>query len=103
MSINNYAIIDGNEVVNVILLDEDFDDFIPPTGCELKSVPEYVTIGWTWIDELWKPPIVPDQNPEPVEDPAITEAKENALITLMDLGIDETIARTIVGLPASET
>jgi hypothetical protein len=77
--------------------------YIPAEGHTLVLAPENVSIGigWKWATDAWDAPaaIETESVPEPVEDPVVLSAKESALTELMNLGISEATARTIVGLP----
>ena len=51
----NYAIVENDKIINVIVADEDFvsshfDNYFEVTGSE--------GIGWTLIDGVWTAPIV---------------------------------------------
>lgn len=95
---NRHAIVEGNEVVNVILLN-DGDDYKPGEGQSIHRVPEDVSPGWQRVNEEW---VEPEAPPAEVIDPAIgkavKDAKEAAASELMNIGITEASARLIVGL-----
>lgn len=103
MAVNEYAIIDGNEVVNIILLDE-AHEYTPPTGNLIIRTPESenVGIGWTRVGDEWIAPNEPPVPAEPVEDPNVTAAKYAGLQELIDVGISDATARRILGLPVEE-
>ncbi|QFG11006.1 hypothetical protein PBI_LORETTA_24 [Arthrobacter phage Loretta] len=99
MTVERYALIEGENVVNVILWDSE-EEFEVAEGLVAKLAPEEVGPGWQFSND-WVPPVA---SPEPempviVEDPVVTEAKFEALRQLTALGITEPVARTIVGLP----
>lgn len=98
MTSQKYAILDGNEVVNIILLDEE-DIYTPPVGHTLVPAQEPVSIGWKWVSDMWLPLEEPQPEPQPTEDPDVLAAKYEAVEELMALGISESTARRIVSLP----
>lgn len=100
MTIDQYAIIDGIDVVNVILLDDD-NSYIPPEGHILIKAPEGVAIGWQFAGDNWIAPEPPEAIQDPIEDPEITQAKMEGLAELLDIGLSEATARRILGLPLS--
>lgn len=97
MTVKKHAIIDGVNVVNVILLDTD-DDFTPPNGHLLLVAPDNVAIGWQWASNVWLAPEELSTPSQPVEDPDVIAAKNTAVQELRDIGITEATARRIVGL-----
>lgn len=98
MTIQKYAVLDGMNVVNTILLDET-DDYIPPTGHTLIPASDAVSIGWQWVADVWLAPEEPHTDPQPTEDPDVLAAKYDAVEELMALGVSEATARRIVSLP----
>ncbi len=98
MTSQRYAVIDGTDVVNIILLDES-DSYIPPAGHTLHPASDAVSIGWRWAANMWLAPEEPQSEPQPIEDPDVTAAKYTAVEELMALGITEATARRIVSLP----
>lgn len=99
MTANRYAVVQGEKVTNIILWD-DGDAFDAPSGTSLISAPEEVSIGWGYANGEWvEPPSIETETPVIVEDPTVIEAKMEALRQLVDLGITDPVARTIVGLP----
>ncbi|QED11525.1 hypothetical protein PP914_gp035 [Arthrobacter phage Qui] len=101
MAVNEYAIIDGNEVVNIILLDE-ANEYTPPTGHILVPTEDNVGIGWQRIGTEWVAPAEQETSVEPVEDPDVTAAKQDAVQELMAIGISEATARRILSLPVDD-
>jgi hypothetical protein len=95
-----YAILEGTDVVNLILWDSE-DEFEVLEGQVLTPAPDEVGIGWKWESDSWIQPPTPEEiiMPPVAEDPAVTSAKLEALRQLTALGITEPVARTIVGLP----
>lgn len=100
MTIQTYAVLDGEEVVNLILWDDAQDEYEAPDGHEVILAPDNVAIGWKKSLGEWVAPPVPEPEPQPTEDPAVTQAKITGMNQLMALGITEPVARMIVGLPA---
>jgi hypothetical protein len=98
MAIHTYAVLDGEDVTNIILWDSE-DEYEAPEGLTVILAPEDVSIGWKRSLDEWIAPVMPEPEPQPTEDPAVTEAKFEALRQLTSLGITEPVARTIVGLP----
>jgi hypothetical protein len=99
MSIKTYAVLEGEEVVNLILLDDE-SDYAAPEGTTLVPITDdAVTIGWKMVSDAWVAPPEPEPEVFPTEDPSVTEAKMTALGQLVGLGISDDVARTIVGLP----
>lgn len=98
MTAQKYAVLDGVDVVNIILLDE-ADAYTPPDGHQLLPVSDDVSIGWRRAGSVWLPLEEPQVTPQPVEDPDVTAAKNTAVEELMALGITEATARRIAGLP----
>lgn len=60
----NFAIHDGNTVVNVVVADtqEIAESVTQMQAVETDGVP---WIGWTFEDGVWTAPPVPDTTPEP--------------------------------------
>jgi hypothetical protein len=98
MTSQKYAVLDGTDVVNIILLDE-ADEYTPPEGHLLLPVADDVSIGWRRAGGTWLPIEEPQAVPQPSEDPDVTAAKYTAVEELMALGITEATARRIVSLP----
>ncbi len=95
-----YALVKDNVAQNVILWEG--DDYSCPEGCEMVEVSEEVSAGWLWDGHTWQAPPRDIEIEEPVEDPAVLLAKEQAAADLIALGISPVNARTIVGLPNEE-
>jgi hypothetical protein len=95
-----YAIVDGSDVINVIEWNGE-EEYEAPEGMLVLSAPEEVSVGWKVSSDGWVPPVSPPPEPDPVpyEDPVVLAAKNSALAELVALGITESTARTIVGLP----
>jgi hypothetical protein len=93
-----YAIIENGQVVNIILWDGQ-------TTYDSESVPvlipedKNVGPGWSYDGTTWTEPEQDDPG-VPVDDPAVIQAKQDALSALVAAGVPDAIARTIVGLPA---
>lgn len=100
MSINRYALLEGDQVVNVILWDDEEDSYEPHEGQVILPALEEINIGWARTNGEWVAPPVPELEAPPLEDPSVTEAKITGMNQLMALGITEPVARMIVGLPA---
>ena len=98
MTTRTYAVIEDGYVVNRILWNED-DTYLAPEGTEFYLAPDEVEIGWQRVNEEWIAPTPPEPLPVPTEDPVVTEAKRTAVAQLVALGVTESVARTIVGLP----
>lgn len=99
MAVGRYALLEGENVVNVILWDSE-EEFEIPEGLIAKLAPEEVGPGWLFTNDWVPPAALPEpEAPVIVEDPVVTEAKFEALRQLTALGITEPVARTIVGLP----
>jgi hypothetical protein len=98
MTADRYAVLDGDNVVNIILWDS-VDEYDNP-DMDVEPVPEEVSIGWTRVNGQWIAPSPEPVEDHPAEDPLVTAAKESAMRELMDFGVSETNARIIVGLPA---
>lgn len=98
MTADRYAVLDGDNVVNIILWDS-ADEYDNP-DMDVAPVPEEVSIGWTRVNGEWVAPSPVQIDEPPIEDPLVTAAKESAMQELMDMGISEANARIIVGLPA---
>jgi hypothetical protein len=99
MAIQTYAVLDGEDVTNIILWDDIEDEYEAPEGLTVVLAPEEVSIGWKRSLDEWIAPVLPEPEPQPTEDPVVTAAKNTAVAQLMALGITEPVARTIVGLP----
>jgi hypothetical protein len=99
MTIQTYAILEGENVTNLILWDDEADEYNVPEGLTIRLATDEVSIGWKHVDGSWVAPPVPEPEPMPTEDPAVTEAKVTGMNQLMALGITEPVARMIVGLP----
>lgn len=97
MVVQNYAILDGSDVVNIILLDEG-DSYIPPAGHTLLPAPDNVAIGWQWVSDTWISPVEPPVEQQPAEDPEVVAENQSALEELMEIGVSEATARRILGL-----
>lgn len=97
MTVKKHAIINGMDVVNVILLDSD-DDYTPPAGHLILVAPDDVAIGWRWASNVWLAPEELTTSSDPVEDPEILAAKNAAVQELIDVGITDATARRIIGL-----
>ena len=95
---SKFAIIQDGLVVNMVEWEED-SEWEAPEGCTVFEAPETVGIGWSVVDNEWVAPPAPDPAPQPEEDPAVLNAKLEAVNQLTALGITEDVARTIVGLP----
>jgi hypothetical protein len=99
MTVKKHAILDGIDVVNIILLDDE-DEYTPPVGhMVIPADSDDVAIGWTRVENTWVAPEEPPANPQPTEDPDVLAAKYEGVKELTDLGISESTARRIVGLP----
>lgn len=97
-----YAAVKDSKVVNIILLDSR-EDYEVEKGCGLFEIDPEVSIGWTLVSGVFVAP-EPEPSiemPEPEDSDEVLQAKYTALQELMDLGVTEGPARTIVGLPAS--
>ncbi|UVK62846.1 hypothetical protein SEA_ARGAN_23 [Arthrobacter phage Argan] len=101
MSAIRYLLVNEENKVENTILWSSIDEYQAPEGLTIKVCEnDEVGIGWDFIDGEWVnnlPPTVPFEAPP--EDPAVLAAKEDALYQLMNLGITEPVARTIVGLP----
>lgn len=98
MAVEKHAIINGSEVVNVILLDSD-DSYTPPSGNLVLPSPDEVSIGWQRIGDTW---VAPEESPataEPTESTDDISAKYEAVQELIEAGISQNAALRIVGLP----
>lgn len=89
-----YAIVEDSLVTNIILWDG-IEQYVPPDGAVLIAAPDDVTIGWTCPGGTWVAPEDSDPQPIPSDE---SEDKLQAVQALVALGIDEQIAKTIVGL-----
>jgi hypothetical protein len=97
---DRHAILEGPEVVNIILLQEGVD-YSVPLGQEIRQAPERVTLGWEWKNDDWVEPVVVEE-PQPVEEPvaaAEISARETAANELIAKGISQASARLLAGLP----
>jgi len=52
-----YLLMNGSNVVNVILLNA-VEDYTPASGLTLLEAPEGVGIGWVLDGDEWSPPVV---------------------------------------------
>lgn len=95
-----YAIVEQGVVTNVILWNGE-DPYSPPEGALFIEAPDEVSIGYGWNGE-WVRPVIPEEEIPPEESSEVTAAKERALLELTTMGVSESAARTIVGLPISE-
>lgn len=59
MTIRRYALLEGTDVVNVILLDT-ADEYEPDEGLNLKLAPVPVSPGWTYVNKKWEAPVRPE-------------------------------------------
>jgi hypothetical protein len=95
-----YALVKDGQVVNVILWDGEtpFDADSTPV-----LIPDELAVGpgWSYDGTSWTAPAV-EEVPPPTEDPAVVQAKQDALTALVAAGVPESVARTIVGLPESD-
>jgi hypothetical protein len=98
MATQSYAILDEGKVINVILLD-DKDEYTPAEDQTILLAPDNVAIGWRRDDNTWIAPLAPDVVPEPTEDPDEVAAVYDAVQELTGIGISESTARRILGLP----
>ena len=57
-----YAIVDGTDVVNVIIWDGE-EEYPPPDGCLVIPAPDEVSVGWTYVDGVYHSPNVPPVDP----------------------------------------
>lgn len=102
MAEQKYVILEGSQVVNIILWDDHTDpDFPVPEGQTVQLATGDEGIGWELVDDEWVSNLAPEP-PAPVEDTTVLDAKLSALKELTDLGVSETNARIIVGLPPSD-
>lgn len=95
-----YALIDGSDVVNVILWDGE-EDYEAPDGFLVVPCEDEVSVGWKVNSDGWVPPVLPPAEPDPIpiESSEVLAAKNSALAELVALGVTEATARIIVGLP----
>lgn len=94
-----HAIIKGENVVNVIMLQEGVD-YETPEGERIKPAPEQVAMGWKFREDAWIEPVVvdePNPEPEPIS-PEELSAKQVAVNELVKVGISQASARLILGL-----
>lgn len=96
-----YALVKDGEVCSVILWDGE-TPYEPEEGYAMYEAPDEVAPGWKIVDDQWvAPPLVEILVPSETE--AIETAKIQALLELTALGVSESTARTIVGLPPIES
>lgn len=96
-----FALVKDNVVCSVILWDGE-SQYVPEEGYLMYEVSDDIAPGWKIENDQWVPPIQVEV-PPPEGDPAIEQAKQQALQELMALGISEATARTIVGLEPIES
>ncbi|WNN94530.1 hypothetical protein SEA_LEWANDO_27 [Arthrobacter phage Lewando] len=99
MSAIRYALINDQNIVENVILWSSIDEYQAPEGLTIKVADDHVGIGWELIGSEWFDSNPPEPEPIVTEDVAVTEAKFAALQELTALGISETYARIIVGLP----
>lgn len=58
-----YAMIQSETVTNVILWNGDTTRWQPPADTLCIPAPDFVGVGWRYVDEQWLEPLPP---PEPV-------------------------------------
>jgi len=63
MSIERWAMIQDSTVINVCLWDGNTSTWQPPAGVEMQPAPDYVSIGWGYVNGVWVAP-VPAPAPE---------------------------------------
>ena len=68
MTVRRYAVLDGEDVVNVILLDAN-DEYEPEDGTTLR-LSSSAGIGWKRVNNAWVPPVNPEVDPE-TEEPIV--------------------------------
>jgi hypothetical protein len=92
-----YAIVQDGQVVNVILWDGMTAYDAPSTPI---AIPDDLAVcpGWSYDGSNWTAPDEPEPD-VPTDDPAVAQAKQDALAALIAAGVPDGIARTIVGLP----
>jgi len=73
----NYAIIENDKVINVIVADT-AEIAIELTGKEVAEATDRLWVGWTRTDGTWLPPI--QEEPEIIEEPEASEEQESATI-----------------------
>jgi len=99
MSTKTYAVIQDSKVVNMILLDSEAEYLVEENQTLLLATDD-AAIGGSVKNGTFVAPVRPEQvSPEVLEDPKVAAAKEEALSQLVGLGVTESVARTIVGLP----
>jgi hypothetical protein len=92
-----HAVLEGEDVVNVILLQEGVD-YEPNPGQQVVPIPDHVSPGWKRHDDKWEGPVMVDEPaPEPVS-AAELSAKQLAVNELVKVGISQASARLILGL-----
>jgi hypothetical protein len=99
MSAIRYALINDQNVVENVIMWSSIDEYQPPEGLTIKVATDEVSIGWELIGSEFFNANPPEPEPVITEDVAVTEAKYAALQELTNLGISESYARIIVGLP----
>lgn len=99
MAERRYLVLEGSEVVNVIIWDD--TEVAAPEGLDLRLATGDEGIGWKLVNDEWVAPIIEELS-APVEDTTVTDAKYQGLAELMQAGISESTARLIVGLPPAE-
>lgn len=50
-----FAVIRGDVIENVVLWDGG-DDWTPPEGVQVRSLPEGAGVGWRLVDGVWTAP-----------------------------------------------
>lgn len=53
-----YAIVNGTDVVNVIVWDGE-EEYVPPEGYFVVPAPDEVSVGWTYVDGEFHSPNIP--------------------------------------------
>lgn len=96
-----YALIKDGNVQNIILWDGE-GEYDLEDEVEMRELHPEACIGWSYADGVWSPPPPAEEEPPPAEDPEVVQAKQDALQSLINLGVPESSARTIVGLPPVE-
>lgn len=69
MTLRRWAVMNGEDVTNVILLDKSQDEFAPDEGEVLLLAGAEVGPGWKRIDGEWVAPILPERQPQEGDDP----------------------------------
>lgn len=104
MAEKKYVVLEGSKVVNVILWDDAVDietHFTAPEGQTIQLAIGDEGIGWELVNSEWVSQLA-SEPPAPTEDITVLNAKYSALNELTALGVSETNARIIVGLPPAE-